>query len=332
MSQLYKLKIDAYSHMIPMKFKKAAEKMTAVSFDTMVPPASYDLDTRFRIMDKYDPLVQVINLWPWLGNLSYTKKAVDLAKIGNDALAELVMKYPERFPSAIACLPMNNTDEMLKEADRAIKDLHFRGIMLHTPVNDKPLDSPEFMPLYEMMSKYNLPILLHPVREPNYADYKTEKVSRNQIWCLFGWVYETTAAMTRLVFSGVFEKYPNLKIVTHHCGAMVPYLEQRIIQFYDSYEMNYGEKYNLPRSPIKYFKMFYNDTAIYGNSPALMCAHAFCGAEHLLFGCDFPYGDVQGGFRNIRQTINAIEEMNISEADKKKIYEDNARDLLNIPA
>ena len=149
----------------------------------------------------------------------------------------------------------------------------------------------------------------------------------------FGWPYETSLAMGRLVFGGVLEKYPGLKIITHHCGAMVSYLEQRIIQFYDAHEMYYGDKYNLgmPKSPISYFKMFYNDTALYGNTPALMLGYAFFGRDHLLFGCDVPYGDSQLGFRNYRQTINAIEEMNISEADKKKIYEEDARNLLNLP-
>lgn len=332
MSQKYKLKIDAYAHIIPPKYKEAVEKVLPISFDSDA-PAAYDLDTRFRIMDKYEPIVQVINLWPWLGTIAYSDKAVDLAKRGNDALAELVMKYPERFVSAIACLPMNNMDDMLRETDRAINDLRLRGVMLHTPINDKPLDSAEFMPLYEKMSRYNLPIFLHPVRNANYSDYKTEQISKYQIFSLFGWVYETTVAMTRLVFSGIFEKYPNLKFITHHCGAMVPYLEQRIIQFYDAHEMHYGDKYNLgmTKSPINYFKMFYNDTALYGNTPALMCAYAFFGAEHLLFGCDVPYGDSQLGFRNYRQTLNAIEEMDISESDKKKIYEDNARNLLNLP-
>jgi predicted TIM-barrel fold metal-dependent hydrolase len=138
--------------------------------------------------------------------------------------------------------------------------------------------------------------------------------------------------MTRLVFSGVLEKYPNLKFVTHHCGSMVPYLEQRIIGAYDHAEMLRGAKYKnaLRKPPIDYFKMFYYDTAIYGSTAGLMCAYAFCGAERLLFATDFPY-DSQLGERYTRQTIQSIERMDISELEKKKIFEDNARKLFRLP-
>ena len=146
------------------------------------------------------------------------------------------------------------------------------------------------------------------MRASTYPDYRTENASKYYLYNTFGWVYETTAAMTRLVFSGVLERYPNLKMITHHCGGMVPYLEQRIIGFHDLFEHRGAkEKVGLTKSPIEYYKMFYNDTALYGNTPALMCAYAFCGADHLLFAADMPLGDSQLGYRNYRQTINEIE-------------------------
>jgi aminocarboxymuconate-semialdehyde decarboxylase len=247
-------------------------------------------------------------------------------------MAELVLKYPDRFSAAVACLPMNDMDAALKEVDRAINDLKFRGVQIFSPINDKPLDSPEFLPLYEKMSKYNLPILIHPERAVDYPDYRTEKRSRYMIFSNFGWPYETTVAMTRLVFSGVLEKYPNLKIVTHHCGGMIPYLEQRIVGSYDHAEMLRGSRYkqNLTKPPIDYFRMFYNDTAIYGSTPGLMCAYAFCGADHLLFATDFPY-DSQFGERYTRQTIESIQNMAIPDGEKSAIFEGNARKLFRLP-
>ena len=332
MKQLYSLRIDAYSHIVPPKYKEVLAKIAPEDCSQKVSPVLplYDLEHRFRIMDRYEGLVQVLTLaWPPIEKIADSEKAVDLAKLANDEMAELVLKYPDRFVAAVACLPMNNMDAALKEVDRAINDLRFRGVLVYTPVNDKPLDSPEFMPLYEKMSQYNLPILIHPMRSTDYPDYRTEDASKYRIFSMFGWPYETTVAMTRLVFSGILEKYPNLKFVTHHCGGMVPYFEQRIIEFHDLAEMRRGEKYKLglTKAPIEYFKMFYNDTAIYGNTPALMCAYAFFGADHLLFGTDMPLGDSQIGYRNYRQTINAIEQMDISDAEKTKIFEDNARKL-----
>jgi predicted TIM-barrel fold metal-dependent hydrolase len=259
-------------------------------------------------------------------------KSVDLAKLANDEMAELVFKYPDRFPAAVACLPMNNIDAALKELDRAINDLKFRGVQIHTPTNDKPLDSPEFIPVYEKMSGYNLPIWIHPTRSMSEPDYKNENVSKYRIFSMFGWPYETSAAMTRLVFSGIMEKYPNLKFITHHCGGMIPYFAARIMAFHDSEEMRRGgkDKLGLTKAPIEYFKMFYADTAICGYTPGLMCGYAFFGGEHLLFGTDMPY-DNQFGDRNTRETLRAIEQMDISDSERQKIYEDNARRLLRLP-
>jgi predicted TIM-barrel fold metal-dependent hydrolase len=128
------------------------------------------------------------------------------------------------------------------------------------------------------------------------------------------------------------EKYPNLKIVTHHCGGMVPFYAERIKQFTQLMERRRegGQRLGLKKEAIDYYKMFYTDTAIYGNPSALMCGYTFFGADHLLFGVDFPLGDTEFGDRNYRQTINAIEQMDIPTADRKKIYEDNARSLMHL--
>jgi uncharacterized protein len=106
-------------------------------------------------MDKYDGLMQVLTLTAVLptSKLTDLSKRVDLVKLGNDELAEPLLKYPDRFPAAVANLPMGDMDAALKEVDRAINDLKLRGVQVPTPVHDKPLDSPEFMPLWEKMAK-----------------------------------------------------------------------------------------------------------------------------------------------------------------------------------
>lgn len=331
----YPIIIDAYSHIAPKKYMDALDKHAPNESSRKISPnpALYDMDVRFRILDHYEGILQTLTLsWPPVEEVADPAKAADFSKLANDELAELLLKYPHRFVAGIASLPMNNVDESLKEIDRTITELNFRGVLIHTPVNDKPLDAPEFLPIYEKMAQYKLPIYLHPMRSPDYPDYRTENESKYMIHSTFGWPYETTVAMTRLVFSGILERYPGLNFVTHHCGAMVPYFEQRIIEFHDIFERQ-GRKYKvgLTKAPIDYYKMFYNDTAIYGNMPALMCAYAFCGADHLLFAADMPLGDSQLGYRNYRQTINAIEQMKISDEEKKLIYEDNARKLLRLP-
>ena len=211
MSQLYRLKIDAYSHIIPPTYKEALRKVVPEEVENKIDPHStlYKLEDRFEVMDKYEPLKQVLTLgWPPIELVAKPAKAAELAKIANDEMAELVHKHSERFVAAIGILPMNDMEAALQEADRVINDLKFRGVYVHTPINDKPLDLPEFMPLYDKMVQYNLPIFIHPMTTYDYADYRTEDRSRYKIFSTFGWPYQTTAAMARLVFSGTLEKYP----------------------------------------------------------------------------------------------------------------------------
>ncbi len=329
------MKIDVYAHVVPTKYKEALHKEIGPGFYTDLHdslPTLFDLSYRFRIMDKFDGLMQVLSTaLPPVEYIGDPQKAVYLSKIANDEMAELVLKYPDRFAAAVACLPMNNMDAALQEVDRAINDLKFRGVQIFTPMNDKPLDLPEFMPLYEKMTQYNLPIFLHPHRSADYPDYRTEESSEYRMHVTYGWVYETSAAMARLVLSGTLERYPTLKIITHHAGAMIPFLEKRIIGSLDHAEMLRGKKFkeNLRRPGVDYFKMFYADTAIYGSTAGLMCSYAFFGAGNLLFATDMPF-DSQLGERYTRETIESVERMDISDAEKKMIFEDNARSIMRL--
>jgi len=327
------MKIDIFTHVVPSRYKDALKKMSLSGpYYTELTRSLTDLDLRFRIMDKYDEYVQVLTVAGFHKAIAEGKaKAVELAKIANDEMAELIFKYPDRFVSAVACLPLNDMDAALKEAERAINELRFRGVEIWA-THEKPLDLPEFMPLYEQMCQYNLPIWIHPIRTAAVTDYRNEKESKYGINSVFGWVYETTAAMTRLVFSHVLQNYPNIKFITHHCGGMVPFFAGRIVAHYDCYEMIWRHTYKqgLTEHPIEYFRMFYNDTAVNGSSTALQCGYDFFGADHLLFATDMPF-DSQLGDVSIRETIRSIEEMDIPDSDKKKIYEDNARNLMRLP-
>jgi predicted TIM-barrel fold metal-dependent hydrolase len=336
MSKIH-LKIDIYNHIFPAKYVENLSKMglmQAPGTNGGGPLSTlYDLDLRFRVMDRHEGLMHVLTMCTlFWERIVLAGKSVEASRIANDSMAEIVAKYPDRFPAAVACLPLDNMEAALLETDRAIKDLRMRGVQITTPIHDKAIDSKEFWPLYEKMEKYNLPIWIHPIREHDYADYRSEKKSLYRIAGSLGWPYETSVAMVRLAMSGVLEKFPKIKFITHHCGGMVPYYGERIVQFLDSDEARGSATYrqNLTKSPLEYLKMFYNDTALYGNTQGLMCSHEFFGAKKLLFGTDLPF-DNQFGSRITRQTINAIEMMPVSDEDKKRIYEDNAREMLRLP-
>ncbi|MFC2021090.1 amidohydrolase family protein [Chloroflexota bacterium] len=333
------MKIDIFTHIIPPKYKEALHRKTDRRFynenwDKVIKgtPALSDLDNRFRVLERYDGLSQVLTTAsPALEESASPENAIYLAKLANDEMAELTVKYPDKFVAAVACLPINDMDAALIEADRAINDLKFRGVQLYTPANGKALDSPEFLPLYEKMSRYDLPIWIHPARGRNVPDYSFEDHSRYYMYQMFGWPYETTTAMVRLVFSGVMDKYPGIKFITHHCGAMIPYFSERLVIGQDYAEDNLKAKWKqaLSKPPIDYFRMFYADTALNGNAAALTCGYAFFGAEHLVFATDFPY-DNENGERFTREVIKSVESMDIPSEHRDMIYQGNARRLLHL--
>lgn len=330
------MKIDIYTHIMPKRYRDAlykySDQFIAEKNIQDKRTALTNLEERGQIIDEFKDTRQVLSVSiPPLEEIVGPKEAAELATMSNDEMAELVAKYPQKYIAAIANLPLNNTDAAVKEAERAVKQLGFKGVQFYTSVQGKPLSSEEFMPLYETMSGFDLPIWIHPLRRSVVPDYPTEERSFHQLFSIFGWPYETTAAMTHLVFAGIFEKFPTIKFITHHCGAMIPYFADRIVVHYNNGLERLGQKFfpGLTKHPIDYFRMFYNDTALNGNTPGLMCAYAFFGEDRLLFGSDMPY-DVGNGAIAIRQTIEAIERMDIPESSKKKIYEGNARNLLHL--
>jgi aminocarboxymuconate-semialdehyde decarboxylase len=198
-------------------------------------PTLFDLDARLRVMDLAGPgYVQIINTAnPPVEAMAGPEEALELSRIANDEMAELVSRMPDRFIGAAACIPMNHVEGALAELDRATQQLGMKAVQIYTQVKGRPLDDPEFTPVFDRIAALALPILLHPVRGPEHADYTTEQQSRFDIWRVFGWLYDTVAAMTRLTFSGIFDRHPDIKIVTHHLGGFVPYATERIREGYD---------------------------------------------------------------------------------------------------
>lgn len=331
------MKIDIFSHVMLPRYKEAVYKY-ASKFSTEKAvqdrrPTLTDYEARLAKLERYGDLVQVINTtMPPLEELVGPKEAIELARLCNDEMAELVAKYPKRYIAAVANLPLNDIDASLKEAQRAIKELGFKGIQIYSRINGKAPGADEMTPLYELMTEFDLPIWIHPMRGSEQSDYSSENMSFNQLFSIYGWPYDTTAAMVRLVFSGVFEKFPNIKFISHHLGGMAAFYSDRAILHWNNGLQRIGAEFfpGLTKHPIEYLKMFYADTAINGNSNyAMECGLKFFGEDKLLFGTDMPY-DVENGDVAIRETINAIDKMELSAATRHKIYEGNARKLLHL--
>src|SRR5258705_11925404 len=166
------------------------------------------------------------------GPLTGPEHSPEWARIGNDGLAELVSKFPDRFVGYAASLPMNAAEAAAKEAERVLAN-GANAIQLHTNGDGAPIDQDHFLPIYEIIEKSGKPILLHPIRTREMADYRNETKSKYEICSVIGWPFETGAALARLVFSGIMDRYPDLKVITHHLGGIIPYFEGRVAHSWD---------------------------------------------------------------------------------------------------
>jgi aminocarboxymuconate-semialdehyde decarboxylase len=332
-------KLDIFCHILPRAFYERMLQVARGGQDMQRRvreiPILIDLDLRFRVMDGFQPYQQVFSLAsPALEALGGPDVTIELARIANDGMADIVERHRDRFPAFVASLPMADPDAAVREIDRAVLELGAVGVQIFTNVDGLPLDDPRFEPVIRRMAELDRPIWLHPWRMSDFADYATESRSRFELWWVFGWPYETSVAMARLVFAGYFDRFPDLKIITHHMGAMVPYFAGRVGPGLDllgvrSQEQGVGEKPPLRKRPFDYFKMFYADTAVFGALPAMKCGLEFFGVDRVLFSSDMPF-DPEKGPGYIRETIRNIEDLPISAEERRAIYEGNARRLLRL--
>ena len=294
-------------------------------------PALYDLDARFRMMDRYGDYVQVLTLAaPPIEDFAQGQDAIDLAKLSNDSMAALVRKYPDRFLGFAASVSLHDVDTALEEVERSVRELGALGIQIFTNVRGAPMDEPRFEPLYARLAELDKVIWIHPTRAENHPDYLTESTSKYGLFFKFGWPYETTVCISRLIFSGIVERYPTLRFLTHHAGGIIPHLAGRIGLRQDSAGQRKGigvDDRFTPEYTVELYKRFYGDSVFSGAGGPLECALEFFGTEHILFGTDMPFG-AEAGELFVRETIAGIE--SLPPPQREAVYDTNARRLLGI--
>lgn len=334
------MKIDAFTHIFPRGYWERMLRALPDGRDmhkrVRAIPSIVELDARFRIMDGFgDDYRQVLTIGSPPIEAFPEKATLDLARVANDGMAELVARYPERFAGFAASLPMNDIDASLDEARRAIDDLGALGVQVFTNINGRPLYTKDTLPLFDLLARYDLPMWMHPARGAEVADYQGEHKSHYEIWWTLGWPYETSVAMAHLVFGGLFDRHPAFKLITHHMGGMIPYFAGRVGPGWDQLgtrtsDEDYGpllKSFKLKgKRPIDEFRNFYADTALFGAYEATKCGLAFFGPEKIVFASDAPF-DPEGGRMYIRETIAVIERLELASSEKQSIYCDNLRRL-----
>lgn len=299
-------KIDVFAHVLPPEFYARmlqVEPTIPQRYAFFNNPVLQSVDERRKHWDGITrQVISHANALPedYVG----PDQAAKLCWGANEELVQLVRDNRDLFEAAVLMVPMNNMDEAVRIVrEQAVPDPNVVGVQVFTRALGKSIASDEFRPLFDALAAADVPAWLHPVFDERKPD--------NNI--VFSWEYELTQAMMQMVQAGLFQAHPNLKVICHHAGAMVPFFAGRVERI-------------LPPTQAADFKRFYVDTAILGNTPALELAVAYYGVDHVLFGTDAPFGILPAGAT--AEIGESIEAMDLSEADKSAIFAGNYRRLV----
>ena len=314
--------IDGYSHILPQRFADALYQMHPTDELRALSGLSYfgDMEDRVRALDKFKIDKQVLTLARpniWIGMPE--EIALKATRLANDAVAEAARQFPDRF-IPVGTVPMLS-EPFMSERDRCIKDLGMKGIQIFTNMGGRYVDDPEFRWFFEKANAARIPIWLHPqVRVEWSQEFALDKI--------LGWLFDTSLALCRLVFSGIMEACPDLVMVTHHMGGMIPHFSERINGCYIGRDMFTSANFiTLPKDPLHYFRRFYGDTVLNGAAHAFECGYKFFGPDRIIFATDYPFGP-QKGERWIEGALHQIRATDLPQTEKEQILGGNLERLL----
>lgn len=319
--------VDAFAHILPKEFAKDLMKAWPSPELAAVAQLDYfwNLEKRITVLDKLGIDIQVVTLArPDIWLRCPPKLAKEYVPKANDAIAVATSRSNGRLVGTCTIPVMY--DGVLDEVKRCVEELGLKGVQIYTHSNGMPVDSQSYVEIFDYANRMGIPLWLHPQTWPHHtwsSQYALDRV--------FGWLFETTLAMCRLVFSGIMDKFPNLKIITHHLGAMIPIADMRLEGFYRTMSMYpYAELTPLSDSPSRILRRFYADTVVLSSSiHAFLCGLEFFGAERVLFATDYPFGPEEGTWW-ARHVISTIRDAPIDEQTREKIFGENAIKLLRL--
>lgn len=274
-----------------------------------------DVEGRIKALEKFGICHQILSAATPFSYFLPDKEGYDLVRSVNDAMCNVCEDHSGYF-SAIASLPLTNIDNSLKELERAIDQLKMKGVILGTNICGKPIDSEDFFPLFEELNRRKVLVFLHPMIPAEVGLLKDYS-----LLSLVGFMSETTLAVSRMVLSGVLDRFPHLTMVLAHMGGTILHLWERIERGHSVYP-DAAKVVSTP--PSYYFKRFYFDTTCY-DEIALQAALERVGPERLLFGTDFPHP-----IGNLKRTKEIYDRLDWDEKTKQSVFFDNARTLYDL--
>lgn len=319
-------RIDAFAHILPPEFReRMLETHPTDELENMWFEQLWNPELRIKDMDDFGIDKQVLTLADppiWAG--MDPDDALPLTRLANDLVRNVADEYPDRFIPT-ATLPFLNAD-FVEEFDRCIQDLDIAGVQIFSNVDGHPIDSPGHMALYEAAERADVPVWIHPNFHEWYSWLHEFELRR-----ALGWPFDTSVAMARLVFSGVFERYPDLAVITHHLGGMIPYYVNRIATSFQS-RVEHPDLYpdfeapDFTRPVEEHFRQFYGDTVIAGSERSLMCARDFFGDDRVVYATDYPFGPEDGRtyLRKANRLVDSVDDA----AAREAIYAESIESLL----
>jgi uncharacterized protein len=310
---------DPHSGMSYFYDKKLRRRINTATFQ------GRNVERRIEHMDRLGIDVHVLSIPAPGADRVEGDGAVRLARIANDAIAAMCRQHPKRFVGLFT-LPSSSIEKSIDELERSVNELGLRGFACFSNLNGQPLDREELFPIYERLAKYKLPVYVHPT-----APLATEATGIDIMPTLiFGWAFDSTVAMTRLVYGRVLERFPEINFVVADVGGVLAFFAQRAINIYSGRTEEIRQRYGLQENPLDSFRRFYVDTADHPAS-TLRCVKDFFGVDRLVLGTNYPYGPEEGCLL-VKNSLKAIAGLELTQADKEKILGGNAARILGIGA
>lgn len=278
-------------------------------------PGHRDIDFRCGVLDRAGVDKQVITFTAPGTSIETPDRAVELARIVNDGLADAVAAHPDRF-IALATLPMNHPSGAVEEFQRVTEELGMPGVMLFSNASGVALSDERFWPLYERANERRSVFYIHPTY-PRGVKAMTEYM----LMPMVGFPMDTSLAAASLVYSGVVQRFPRILWVLAHLGGAIPYLAERLDRGYEAYPEC---RRHIERPPSEYLRDFYYDTVNF-DPRALRFAMDFAGSDHIVAGSDYPH---QIG--SLQKMLSSISGLGLPAADAAQIRGGNAARLLGL--